>query len=92
MSRPNDDLIHPHMRESFRHYIEQGVPPGSFMSALLSNDLRETFGRADEINCREIRHYVTWLYNQAPHQCWGSPEAVEAWVEAHAERRKMEAL
>ena len=85
MSHPNYDLLHPHLRESFRRYIEQGIPPGSFMRALLSNDLREIFARADELNGSEVRNYVMWLWNNAPAFCWGSPEAVDAWIARHAE-------
>ena len=33
--------------ESIRRYIEDGVPPGDFLSAFLSNNLKESFARAD---------------------------------------------
>ena len=84
---PNYDDLHPHMRDSFRAYIEHGLPPGSFMTALLSNDLRETFACADYINQSLVREYLVWLWDAAPSACWGSRERVDAWIEMHAKTR-----
>jgi hypothetical protein len=42
-----------------------GFPGGSFVQAIVSNDLRETFGRADHINLNCIRFYCTLIYNQS---------------------------
>jgi hypothetical protein len=40
-----------------------GYPPGNFAQAVVDNDLRETFGRADDINIHCIRFYVMLMYN-----------------------------
>lgn len=40
-----------------------GYPPGSFAQAVVDNDLKETFGRADDINIHCIRFYVMLMYN-----------------------------
>lgn len=69
-----------HMRDAVLLYIEHGYMPGSFLTALLSNDLKETFARADDVNQRAVRDYVQYLYSFAPGGCWGSPERVQAWV------------
>lgn len=61
-------------------YVESGIPGGSFLTALLSNNLKETFARADDDNAVKIRQYVQWLYGYAPSGCWGSPERVTAWI------------
>jgi hypothetical protein len=42
-----------------------GYPGGSFVQAIVNNDLMETFGRADHINLNAIRFYVSLLYNQS---------------------------
>ena len=42
-----------------------GYPGGSFVQAIVGNNLSEAFGRADEINLNAIRFYVTLLYNQS---------------------------
>jgi hypothetical protein len=40
-----------------------GYPPGSFAQAVVDNDLREAFGRADDVNTHCIRFYVMLMYN-----------------------------
>ncbi len=42
-----------------------GYPGGSFVQAIVNNDLTETFGRADRINLNCIQFYVSLLYNQS---------------------------
>lgn len=69
-----------HMREGLVLYIEHGVKPGSFMSAVLSNDLRTACAQADDINRHRIWDIVSFLYSYAPNRCWGSPEALKDWV------------
>lgn len=79
----NCDLWHkipPHCREGLKRYVERGVPVGHFLTALLSNDLKETYSRADETNARHIRDYIMWLYNEAPAGCWGSPKRFKDWI------------
>lgn len=72
---------------AIRRYIDQGLPPGDFLYAVLSNDLREAFGRADENNCREMFHIVAYLYNEAPRVCWGNVERVKEWLRIKEEAR-----
>ena len=61
-------------------YIEEGRPTGDFLRAVLSNQLAESFARADDENERAIPALVRWLYNRAPGPCWGSPGAYAHWV------------
>jgi hypothetical protein len=44
---------------------EVGYPGGSFVQAIVNNELREAFGRADRINLNCIRFYVHLIYNQS---------------------------
>jgi len=73
-------LIPDYMIGGLRRYIEQGIEPGHFLSALFSNDLRQTFEQADEVNSRAVGDYVMFLYNYAPAPCWGSRQKFEAWI------------
>jgi hypothetical protein len=75
----NIGILPEHMREPVLDYIDKGYPVGSFLTALLSNDLRRTFECADDINGARVRDFVRFLYCHAPANCWGSPERVEAW-------------
>jgi hypothetical protein len=40
-----------------------GYPPGSFAQAVVDNDLREAFGRADDVNQHCIKFYLMLMYN-----------------------------
>ncbi|MEO7387408.1 MAG: hypothetical protein ABIX37_10765 [Gammaproteobacteria bacterium] len=77
-----------HMLESLDQYVEQGVPPGGFLYAVLSNDFKGAAGRADDENLANLPAYAAWLYNEAPSPCQGSKEAVEKWLAMHAQRRE----
>jgi hypothetical protein len=70
------------LRGGTQRYIEQGIPPGSFLTAVLENKLKESFIAADDENRDGMFHIVSWFYNEAPLACWGSPEKVAAWKEA----------
>lgn len=61
-------------------YIEHHIPMGGFMNAVLENDLLEAYFRADDINRRLIFEIVSWLYSQAPVECWGSAKKVSEWL------------
>ena len=37
--------------------------PGSFVTAVINNDLTESFSRADHVNTQAIRFYVMMMYN-----------------------------
>lgn len=72
--------IPPHMQDTARRYIEQGIHGGSFFTALVSNDLVRAFQRADDVNTAALRDWVIFLYTEAPNACWGSPEKVLEWL------------
>lgn len=74
-------LIPHHMHDCIRNYVMDGIEPGSFLAALLRNDLMEAFGRADESNARAMRGWATFLYNYVPMECRGSTSAIRAWIE-----------
>jgi hypothetical protein len=73
-------LIPQHMRGAMQRYIENRIPPGSFLTAVLANDLMGALRRADHINRECLHDYGMWLANYAPPACYGSPEAVRAWL------------
>lgn len=70
-----------HMQASLIDYITQGLFTGSFLRAVLANDLHGAISRADWKNRHLLPEYVNFLYNIAPMDCWGSEEAVETWIE-----------
>ena len=80
-----------HLRGGIRRYVTQGVEPGGFLCAVIANDLRDSFGQADEDSRAGLFQIVSWFYNYAPGNCWGSVEAREAWIERHAKIREVAA-
>lgn len=73
-----------HIRHGVQKYIEEGVIPGSFLQAVITNNLSESFGRADNVNRERLSDIVNFFYNEAPSQCWGSAEKMQAWAERMA--------
>lgn len=78
----------PGVIKSLKLYAEAGVPPGGFLEAVLSNDLKEAFGRADENNRYAMFDIVSYCWNHIPAACWGSKEAVTEWLKAKAAQRE----
>ena len=81
MDKINYSSLPEHMREGMKLYIEQGIEPGGFLTAVLENNLMEAFGQADSINRHRLFDICGFIYNEAPHNCHGSPEIVKAWME-----------
>ena len=80
-------------RGSLQRYAEQGVPPGGFLKAVLENNLMEAFGRADVENTRDMVEILSYVYNNMPFPCHGSPEKVAKWLgkkELHNEHTRNE--
>ena len=69
-----------HIQPALINYIEHKRPTGSFLRAVLENNLREAFAKADGANRRNLFAIVAFLYLYAPGTCWGSPEKVRAWL------------
>lgn len=76
-----------HMHQAVRDYIEHGLPPGDFLTAVLTNNLVEAVGRADDVNIHAIREWAHLLYWELPSDSWGSPAKIEAWIAKHEAAR-----
>jgi hypothetical protein len=68
------------LHEGLIAYMTERRPVGSFLTAVLSNDLQQAVTRADPITGRRLRETVLFLHNYAPAPSWGSPAAVTAWL------------
>lgn len=78
----NYNILPEHMQGGMKRYIEDGIPPGGFLYAVLCNDLMGAVRKADDINQHRLIDYARFLYNEAPSNCYGSPQKVEAWIDA----------
>jgi hypothetical protein len=63
-----------------QRYIDGHVETGSFLRAVLENDLRKACAHADPISSGALCELMIWLDTEAPEECWGSPEKVKAWL------------
>lgn len=76
------DRIPERMHGGIQRYLNDGIIPGSFLKAVLENDLVGATGQADDENRHLLWHYANMLYNAFPARgvgCWGSPQALEDW-------------
>ncbi len=76
------DQLPEYMQGGAQRYIEHGIVPGDFLTAILENDFVHAYGIADETNTACMRDWAAWLYNDCPSAAWGSHEIVIAWIES----------
>jgi hypothetical protein len=74
-------MIEQRFKEAIDRWVADACPMGSFINAVLENDLAQALGRADEDARENLHDIVKYLYNQAPSSCWGSKEKVNQWRE-----------
>ena len=80
-------------KDAIDRYVADRCPVGGFLEAVLSNDLAESFGRADEENRANLFDIVKYCWNEIPGNCWGSRKKVLDWLSFHditAKRRSKE--
>ena len=62
------------LQQGLLRYLENGISPGHFLTAVLTNNLFDAIGRADELSLAALPDICKFLYNYAPSGCWGSKE------------------
>jgi hypothetical protein len=68
-------------QEALKNYFLYALPPGSFVTSLLSCDpWPDVIARADHWNKPILEKYLHWLQEFAPPGSWGSRDIVEDWV------------
>jgi|15BtaG_2_1085339.scaffolds.fasta_scaffold00777_14 hypothetical protein len=69
-----------YMVPAVKRYIENGIMPGGFLTAVICNDLRGAIFKADTANQNAIKEWVLFFEWEAPAACWGSINSVDDWV------------
>jgi hypothetical protein len=86
MIRPLDfrdyESIPEHTQGALRRYVENGLEPGGFLTAVLCNDLMGAIGRADWRNAAALKEIAQFVYNEIPGNCWGSYVKMVAYMDA----------
>lgn len=81
MNHSRYEAVRSETLDSIDRYVMDGIPTGSFLQAVLCNDLMEAMGRADMGNRLALFEICDYIYNETPSGCHGSPEKVRAWRE-----------
>ena len=69
-----------HTREALERYFLYAFEPGSFVKAVLCNDLVSSVARADHFNKPAIAGIVEWIVNNAPEGSWGHEDYYKEWI------------
>ena len=83
--RSDPSLIPSRILQGLKDYVEDGTPTGSFLAAVISNDLMDAVGRADDDNIRVLRSICGYVHNEFPRGSHGSREIYKNWIEAKSE-------
>jgi hypothetical protein len=68
-------------QEALKNYFLYALPPGSFLTSLLSCDpWTDVIARADHWNKTRLGEYLQWLQEYAPPGSWGHRDIVEDWL------------
>lgn len=73
-------MIPEYMKEALDRYVNQKIMPGSFLQAVLCNDLFGAMGRADSNNRAALYSIVQYIYNELPSNSWGSAKIVKEFL------------
>jgi len=76
-----------HFQDSIDLYVNEGIPPGHFLTACFANDLAEAVKRAD-LEARRELHEIVHAIDKTPGECRGSAEKVASWIQNKAFRRE----
>jgi len=75
--------------EALQRYFEYGIPPGSFLSSVLCNDLMGALATADEYNKEALAEICSLIHWEFPTNTYGSEAQVLAYMSQKlADRQK----
>lgn len=68
------------MMPGIQRYIHERIKPGRFLTAVICNNLSDAVGQADDENLENLPAYVSYFYNKAPSDSWGSKKKMNEWL------------
>lgn len=69
-----------HTREALENYFFYGYLPGSFVTAVITNDLVRACNSCDHINREAIVDITKWVMHNAPNGSWGNHNNLQNWL------------
>ena len=76
-----DEVPNSSMATGVKLYLEHGIKPGGFLTAIICNDLFGAITRADMLNIELIADWVFFFHNHAPSGSYGSEKIMNDWIE-----------
>ncbi len=67
------------LQEGILRYLDKGIPPGHFLTAVITNNLFDAVSHADKNSLEALPDIVKFFYNHTPSSCWGSEEKMLKW-------------
>lgn len=83
----NYTLLPEHIRKGMQNYVEHGIKPGSFLTAVIQNDFYLAATKADWINLRALPDIARFMLDQMPDKAWGSRTIMHNYIQV---KRKIE--
>ena len=68
-------------RRTIELYLQHGIEPGGFLTALFSDKLTDTVQYADETNVKFLVEWTLFVFWEMPFEVVGSKEKVQAHIE-----------
>jgi hypothetical protein len=66
--------------DTIKQYVEHRLEPGSFVRAVLENDLMSAIFKAHPLMLPHLKYVCMYVWWEIPSECWGSREKVNAWL------------
>lgn len=76
-----------HLIDGLVLYLTHGIQPGSFLLAVLTNDLFAAMNRADEESREGLYRLCVFIWNDVPASAWGTKAKVSDWMTARREEQ-----
>lgn len=71
------------IKDSIEKYVEHRIEPGSFLMAVLENDLMLAMGNADSYNRASLFQICQYVMKNVPRHIRGNRSSVANWLSGH---------
>lgn len=84
-----DSGIPSHLHDGLIRYVVSGIRPGSSLTSCIVLNVEEAVLRAaDAFTKISIPNITTWLLTEAPAECVGTRDLMEAWIKKRSKERQ----
>jgi hypothetical protein len=75
-------------KSKIQAYHKEKLPPGGFLSAILSNDLASAVLKADSESQRHVVEITKYCWDNLPSNIWGSIDKVDAHLTSPKKKKE----